>query len=170
MARKVFPVVFFCRIEFIQRHNLRHDEILPQVSFIEFFDDRFRDGSLSVVVIEDGGTVLRAHIPTLPVQCRRVVDGEENLENFPIGDLARIEGQLNGLAVAGGTGADFLVGRIDGGAACVAGSHVLDPIDVLEDCFQAPEASAGKGGDFCYGPLGHSLFSGVSFRAMPSMQ
>ena len=163
-------MVVLCRIEFVQRHNLRHDGFLPQASFIEFSDERFSDGSLPVVVIEDGGTVLRAHILTLPVQRRRVVDGEEDLQDFPIGNLARIEGQLDCLGVAGGIGADFLVGRIDGGAARVAGNHILNPIHLSKDRFQAPEAAAGKGGDFCSGPPGHSFFSGVNFSAMPSMQ
>ena len=72
-------MVVLCRIESVQRRNLRHDGVFPQVSFIELSDDLFSDGSLLVVVIEDGGTVLCAHVFTLPVQCRRVVDGEENL-------------------------------------------------------------------------------------------
>jgi len=61
-------------MEFVQRHHLRDDGFLPQPSFIEFSDERFGDGSLLVVVIEDGGTVLRARIFTLPVQRRRIVN------------------------------------------------------------------------------------------------
>ena len=163
-------MVVLCRIEFVQRHHLRHDVSVPQTSFIEFSDERFSDGSLPVVVIEDGRTVLRAHIFTLPIRCRRVVDGEEDLQDCPIGNLARIEGQLDRLGVAGGIGANFPVGRIGGGAACVAANHILNPIHLHEDSFQAPEAAAGKGDDFCSGPPGHSFFSGVNFSAMPSMQ
>jgi len=125
-------MVVFCGIEFVQRRNLRHDGFLPQVSFVEFSDERFSDGSLSVVVIEDGGTVLCAHILTLLIQCRRVVDGEENLQDFPIGNLARIEGQLNCLGMAGVIGTDLLIGRFDGGAACVAGNYISTPSTSLK--------------------------------------
>ena len=170
MSGEVFTVVVLRGIESVQRHNLRHDGFFPEVSFIEFSDERFSDGSLPVVVIEDGGTVLRAHVLALPVQCGRVVDGEENLQDFPIRNLVRIESQLDRLGVTRGVGADSLVGRIDGGTAGVAGSHILNPIHFFEDGLQTPEAAAGKGGDFCSGPLGHSLFSGLNFRAMPSMQ
>jgi len=170
MSPKVLPVVVFCRIEFVQRHNLRHNRFLPQVGLFKFSDDRFGADPLPVVVIEDGGTVLCAHVLTLPVQCRRVVDGEENLEDFPIGNLVSIEGQLNRLRVVGAIGADLLVGRIDRGAARVAGSYIFNPIHLLKDGLQAPEAPASKRGDFCCGPLGHRLFSGTNFSAMPSIQ
>jgi len=155
-------VVVFCGIESVQRRNLRHDGFIPQVSLIEFFDEGFSDGSLSVVVIEDGGTVLCAHIFTLLVQCRRVMDGEENLQDFSVRDFSRIESHLNCLGMAGAVATDFLVGRINDGAACVAGNNVLNPIHLHKDCFHAPEATTSKGGNFCSNTLGHGLYNGVT--------
>ena len=74
MPRKVFLMVVFCGMEFDQRHNLRNDGFLPEMSFIEFSDERFSGSLLSVVVIKDSGTVLCAHIFALPVQCGWVVN------------------------------------------------------------------------------------------------
>ena len=83
MSCKVFSVVVFCGIKFVQRCNLRHDMFLPQVSFIKFSDEFFSDGSLLVVVIENGGAVLCTHIRTLLVQCCWVMDGEKKSAGFP---------------------------------------------------------------------------------------
>jgi hypothetical protein len=77
-------VIVFSRIEFVQRGNLRDDRFLPQASFIEFPDELFGDDFLLLVMIKNGGTVLCARISTLPVQCRWVVDGEEDLQDFPV--------------------------------------------------------------------------------------
>ncbi len=129
MSREVFPVVIFCRIECIQRDNLRDGGLLPQVSFIEFSDKFLGNCFLFLVAVENSRTVLRAHIRTLPIQCCWVMDGEENLQNLPIRNLGRIEAHLDCLSVAGLAGADLLVGRIDSGATCVAGNHILDAVN-----------------------------------------
>ena len=118
-------MVVFCRIEFVQRGNLCHDLLLPEVSCIEFFDKSFGDGSLLLIVIEDGRTILCTFIGILLVQCRWIVDGEEDLQDFSVRDLGRIESYLNCLRVAGTVATDLLVGGINGGAACVAGNHLL---------------------------------------------
>ena len=135
-------------IEFVQLGDLRDYGFLPQASFIKFSDNLFGDSFLLLVVVEDSGTVLYALIRTLLIQCCWVVDGEENLQDFPIRDLRRIEAHLGRLRVAGLTRADLLVGRVDGSATRVAGDYALDTINFPEDRLDTPETTAGKGGDF----------------------
>jgi len=163
-------MVVFCRIEFVQRGNLRDDGFLPQASFIEFSDELFGDGFLLLVVVEDGGTVLCARIHTLPVQCRWVVDREENLQDFPVRNLGRIEGHLDRFRMAGLTCADLLVGRVDGCAACVAGNYALDAVNLPEDRLDTPETTAGESRNFRWGTLVQSCPSGTNFSAKPFIQ
>ena len=44
---------------------------------------------------EDGGTILRAGVAALTVERGRIVDGEEDLEEIPIGRDLRVETDLN---------------------------------------------------------------------------
>ena len=76
------------------------------------------------------------------------MDGEENLHNFPIRDLGRIEAYLDPLSVTSLASADLLVGRIDGGAARVAGNHILDAVNFQEYRLNTPETTAGEGSNF----------------------
>jgi len=141
-------MIVFRGIEPIQRGNLCHDGFVPHVSSAEFVDKFFGDGFLLFIVIEDCRTILCALIGALLVQCGRVVDREENLQDFPVRNLGRIESHLNCFGVAGAVGADLLIGGINGRGARVAGNDVLNPLDFLEDRFNAPEAAASKSGDF----------------------
>jgi len=148
MSREVFPVVVFCSIECIQRDNLRDDGFLPQVSFIELSDEFLGNSFLLLVVVEDSRTVLSVRIRTLPVQRCWVMDGEENLQNFPVRNLGRIEAHLDRLSVASLASADLLVGRIDGGAARVDGNYILDAVNFQEDRLNILETTPGEGSNF----------------------
>ena len=119
------------------------------MSSIEFFDKCFGDGSLLLVAIEDGRPILCTFIGTVLVQCRWVVDGKENLQDISVRNPGRIdESHLNRLRMAGAVSTDLVVGGVNGGAACVAGKHILNSIDLLKDRLHAPEAATSKGGNF----------------------
>ena len=51
---------------------------------------------------ENGRAILAAPIVALTVRRRRIVDLEEQLEDFPVAHTLRIEDDLDGLGVAGG--------------------------------------------------------------------
>jgi hypothetical protein len=87
-------------------------------------------------------------IRILVVELRRVVrDREEDLQQSFIGDLCRIERNLNRLRVTGVAFADAIVVRRGGVAAGVAGDGVRHAFDVLKDSLNAPEAAAREHGD-----------------------
>ena len=72
---------------------------------------------------------LRADVVTLSVQRRRVVDDEEDLEQFAQADARRVERDADHLGMAGVASADLLVGRRIGVAVAVAGldrGHAVD--------------------------------------------
>ena len=75
--------------------------------------------------MEDGGAILRADIGTLAVQRRRVVNGEEDVEEIAIGDDARVEGDLHRFGVPRLAAAYLLVGGIRHAAADVSGNDAL---------------------------------------------
>jgi hypothetical protein len=63
-------------------------------------------------VKEDHRPVLAPNIGPLSVQGRRIVGGEEDLEDLSEGDDRRIELNLDNLCVAGTPRADTLIGRV----------------------------------------------------------
>src|SRR5437899_1637458 len=69
---------------------------------------------------EDGGTVLGAQVPTLTVQCCRVVVGPKDVQKLLIADFGRVEVDLHGLRMAGAPRADLPVRRILGRSTGIA--------------------------------------------------
>jgi hypothetical protein len=55
---------------------------------------------LLVAGVEDGRPVAGPDVVALPVLGRRVVDLEEELQQVPVGDLVRVEDDLDRLGVA----------------------------------------------------------------------
>ena len=79
------------------------------------------DALLLVAGVEDLRAVLRAFIGTLTIQFRRIVSHREvNLQKLAEGDLRGIEGDLDGLGVAGGAGAHDFIMRIGFASASVS--------------------------------------------------
>ncbi len=99
---------------------------------------------LSRTGVEDSGTVLRPHIRALTVEGGGVMDGEEDVQQVGKGDDGRVESDFDDLGVAGETGAYLLVGGVGFVPAGVAGDDIGNAVDLVEDGFEAPEASAGQ--------------------------
>src|SRR5215213_6663758 len=95
-------------------------------------------------MIKDGRAILRAGIGTLSIERGRIVDGKEDLQQLLERGLLRIENDLNHLGVAGRSPAYLFIRRVGQVASRVAGSHFFDAAQVIEDRFQAPEASSGE--------------------------
>src|SRR6266511_3081476 len=93
-----------------------------------------------LVLTQDDRTILRAHISALPIQRRGVMGLPENVEELLVGNLLRVELDLDHLRVTSMAAADFFVGWILLLAASVAAGHRLHAIEFLEDRFHAPEA------------------------------
>src|SRR5581483_10642454 len=108
----VIDVVRLGRVKGLERRDLGHDPVLVVARGVDFADDLFGDLLLGLVVVEDGGAVLGPDVFALAVGRGRGVQLEEHLEQGPEGDDVRVEGNLDGLRVAGRAGADGLVGGI----------------------------------------------------------
>jgi hypothetical protein len=96
-------------------------------------------------MVEDRGTVLGADISTLPVERSWIVDGEEDLQEFSKGGYLGVERDLDYLGMPRRLRADLAVGRVHYRATGVARLDMLDPAQLVEDRFQAPEAAARQG-------------------------
>ncbi len=67
---------------------------------------------LLIVMVENYRAVLRADVVSLAIERGRVVCFPENLEQFRIGDLRRIVGDLDHFGVAGLARGNLLVGWV----------------------------------------------------------
>ena len=103
--------------------------------------------------VEDGRAVGGSYVVALAVELGGVVDdGEEDLEEFAVGDFGRVVDDLDGFGVAGGFGGDLVVGGGVGRTSGVTGGGCRDALDALEDGLGSPEAAAGEdGGLFAVG-------------------
>src|SRR5687768_12759662 len=99
-------------------------------------------------MVEDGRTILRADVATLPIERGWVVDGEEDVEKIAVRDRTRVEGDLDDLGMSGSAGAHPLVRRVHRCAACITRLDLLDAAQVPIDRVQAPEAAASERRDF----------------------
>src|SRR5260370_18228381 len=97
-------------------------------------------------MIKNRGTILCAHVRALAVQRSWVVKRKKDLQDFPIGDDTRIEGNLHNFGVPRVAVAHLFVRRVWRRSATIAGLDVIDSLELLEDCFAAPEAAAAHRG------------------------
>ena len=102
---------------------------------------RLRRLPLLIGVGEDRRSVLRPDVPALPVQRGRVVDVPEVRQKLLVGYDGRVERHFDRLGVAGGAGADLLIGRMLSRPAGVARHGIDHALDLAERVLDAPEAA-----------------------------
>lgn len=146
---EVVPVVVLGGVEFLEGNDLGDNGIVPL--FLGFFLGGFGEGFFLVVVVEDDGAILCTAIIALLIQSGGIVGGPEEIDNFLVADFGGIVVDLNDLGVAGGLGADFLIGRVFLMTACESADDPGDAVLHLELRFGTPETTAAQGGDggFC---------------------
>ena len=153
MVREVVLVIVLGARIVLLRQHLRHHA--PAVQRVDLSEHLARHRFLGRGVEIDPRAVLRAGVVALPVQRRRVVDDEEDLEDLAQRDRLRIEADPHHLVVAGIAPADLFVARVQCLAVAVAGldrAHALHP---LVHRLGAPEAATAQGdgfGSFVHGP------------------
>src|SRR5882724_9443619 len=136
-------VIGLGREESLQGIDPGRDGAAEDAGAVELGDIGLGDALLPGVGIEDGGTILRSLVRSLAIELGRIMrDGEEYAQDFAIGDLRRIEADLDRFGVAGFAAADLFVagGRLL--AAGIAGHHLPHALHMLEDALHAPEAAA----------------------------
>ena len=84
------------------RRHLGDDLARPQPGGVHVRDRVLGDALLLVAGVEDRRAVAGPDVVALPVAGARVVDLEEELQQVPVGDLLRVEDDLDGLGVAAG--------------------------------------------------------------------
>ena len=109
---------------------------------------------------ENSRAILVADVGSLAVDLRRVVHLEEILHERAVGDLGRIEADLDDFGMPGGLVADILVGWVLGLAAGITRDGGVDTRDLGVLIFDTPETAGTEGGFFEFRNGGHSLFSG----------
>ena len=93
---------------------------------------------------EDDAAVLGAPVGALAVELGGIVEGEEELEELGVGDAVGVVGELDDFGVAGEVGADGVVAGVVSGAAFVADGGFKDAGNLLEFCFDSPEAACAE--------------------------
>jgi ATP-dependent helicase Lhr and Lhr-like helicase len=135
----------------------------PQAGRVHVGDGVLGDLLLLVAGVEDGRPVARADVIALPVLRGRVVDLEEELQQVPVGQLVRLEDDLQGLRVravvpVGG------VGHVPAGVTDPGRDHAGE---LADEILHSPEAAAGQDG--LLGLVAHDalLVSSNSLRYSP---
>src|SRR5439155_5939628 len=98
------------------------------------------------IVEEDRGSVLRPDVRTLPVLGGWIVIFPEHVEQPVVGDLFRIELDLDGLRVPRAIGADVLVSRVRPAAAGISDRRVEHARHLAERRLDPPETPGGESG------------------------
>jgi len=141
---EVLLMILFGAPKFASGDDLGHDGLG------EFCLGRFARGTsfhqLLRRVIENGRTVLRAHIGTLAVERGRVVIAPEDFKQVVIADHLRIEGDFDHLGMAGAIGADVFVRRIFRGSPHVADLGRLHSSQAAKRSFHAPKTTGAETG------------------------
>src|SRR5262245_26624189 len=78
---------------------------------------------------------------------RVVGHGKENAQDLAVGNLCRIEGDLDRFGVPGCASAYLFICGSRLVAAGIAGPDLLDTLNMLEDTLDGPEAAARQDGD-----------------------
>src|SRR5215813_9884062 len=110
-VRIVLQIVLMFRLGFPKstgRRNLSHHFTGPHPRRVDISDGVACDSFLFVASVEDGGTIAGSHVIALPIQCGRVMNLKEELQQRPVTELVGIEDDFNCL----GMGAVITVGRI----------------------------------------------------------
>src|SRR5580693_8990662 len=124
------------------RRDLGDHLARPQAGGVDVGDRVLGGLLLRVAEVEDGRPVARPQVVALPVPRRRVVDLEEELQQVPVGDLVRVEGDLDRLGVA----AVVPVGGVGHVTAGVTDSGRDHSGELADKVLYAPETAASEDG------------------------
>ena len=120
--------------------HLGHDLPRPETGGLDVGDRLLRDASLLVVQIEDRRAIARSDVVALPVERRRVVDLEEELEQIPVRGLLGIEADLDRLRVH----VVVAVGRVGNLSPRVSDPRGENARSLPEEILHPPEAPSGE--------------------------
>src|SRR5690625_3458628 len=129
----VFLVLRLGLVELGSWYDLGHDRLVGIEVPDPAIDHLSRDRLLLLVVVEDRGAILWPDIGALPVEGRRVVDREEDIEQLPVGGPGRIVLESCRLGVSRRPRRDILVARVREVSTGIARGHRLDAIEEFED-------------------------------------
>src|SRR5437868_451482 len=110
-VRIVLQIVLMFRLGFPKStggRNFSHHFAGPNPRRVDISDGVTCNSFLFVACVEDGRTIAGSPVVPLPIQCGRVVNLEEELQQRPVTELLRIEDDFNCL----GLSAVITVGRI----------------------------------------------------------
>src|SRR3954447_20367260 len=143
VLREVLLVVVLGVVEVLERRDLGRDLVVAAAGELALEHAPRRLGRLALSVRRrvDRRPVLGADVVALAHALRRVVVLPEQLQDRLVARLLRVEDHQHDLRVAGLRGADFLVRRVRGVAARVAGRGRVDAGRLPEDPLRAPEAA-----------------------------
>jgi hypothetical protein len=133
-------------VKFLQRHNLRDDRVLEFFLRVSF--GLFGRGFLGVILVKNYRTILCSRVGSLPIQSRRVMRIPKIVQQFFVGNFLRVIFDLRDFRVAGGAGADVMIGGVLRLAARETAGDVFHARDLLELRFHAPKTAAAKRGGF----------------------
>src|SRR5512144_1608538 len=110
IPREIFLMVRFRLKPRSSRYHFSHDGIRIEFFLVECRDNILGHLFLVGVVIKNRGSILSPNIVALSIQCRRIMDDKEHLEEFSITRESRIKGNPNRLRMTSPASADCVIG------------------------------------------------------------
>src|SRR5262245_28615137 len=136
---QIMLMIFFRAPERWSGFDPRHDWPIKPAALLQFFFRSASGGVLLWRMIENDRAILRSNIRALPVQCRGVMIGPENIQELVIAHLRRIEFYLHHLGMSGLVGANILVRRILLCSTRIADAGGQNTFHVAKCFFHAPK-------------------------------
>ena len=143
----MFEIILMLGLSFPEvsgRGDFRHDLAGPQAGCIHVVDRVLGDAFLFLGRVENRGAVACADVIALPVAGRRIMDLEEELEQFPVADPVRIKQDFDGFGVA----AVIAIGGVRNISPGITHARGDDTVLAANEILHAPEAPAGENGAF----------------------
>ena len=139
---EVLLVIVLRRVESGRRRDLGYDRLPAR--FLPRLERRGCGRLLAGIIEEDRRPVLAAQIPTLTVECCRVVIGPEDIQKLLIGHLCRVKVDLDGLGMTGIPATDLPVRGVLGRAAGVADGGGRYARNLAKRSLDTPETAGCK--------------------------
>src|SRR5262245_131189 len=133
-------IVLMFRLRFPEgtcRSHLRHHSPRPEPRRVDIGDGVLGNSPLLVAGREDSGPIAHPHVVALAIAGRRIVNLEEELQQFTKAEPIRIEDDLDGFCV----GSMVAIRRIRNVTTRVADASGNDAITLADEILHAPETA-----------------------------
>src|SRR6266545_836998 len=137
-------MIILSHVELIEFCHFGDNGSIPNFLSVQILDQFLGNLLLFLVMVEDGGAILCPSVRALTVQRGGVMDGEEHVQQIPVGNDIRVKVDLHNFSMTCIAIANGAIGGVVHVAAGITRLNTLDSLDLVINGFQTPEASPSQ--------------------------